>query len=472
MQTESDWESYLDNGIFDYNSYQIYRELVEGISVADTTGYLLTALGNPQSDFIAPATAADDSVMPYRPSEWSRQFRSGQKVQEGRNTGYLLLSSSNDQINFEYKGRNDNNSWETERRSVFVRWEKYDLAVGNYTADIGSGLGIGRYDYRPLGISGDSMNSDILFPDNSYYNGAKLEINRRFTLVFSSKKYLSTQKTFLGGAAWAMVDNYKVGITAAATNLSSGNNRRSLGEGSIYIANSELGLKSEFGYAESGAGIVCEFSRQNYDVRFWHYDDSFINLQCSGMAYPDYQSFADVRFPVTFRQPQAGESGISLRRNFMIGNLYLIALSSAWKRSPIEPVSLDNTFGVRYSLGKSLALNARYSERSGRLPGRTLTEMGFDLGGRLRAAGLVSLRHDGQGNNSSISFAQLFVSIPVKSAFLANARIRSHFDGALEYFVEERTVIADRLILKATYRWMESMGHESGPLYLVTEASF
>jgi hypothetical protein len=471
IQTESDWETLLDQGYIDYNSYQLYREMAEGTEIKDTSDYIQTAMGNPLSDFISPE-GTGESMEKSGSTLGHYRFRTGQKVQEKNSSGYILLSSSKQNAKVEFKGRNDNDSWQTDRRSINLADDIYNVTIGNYTADIGSGLGIGRYDYRPVGIPKDSLAPDFLFPDNSYYNGARIDINNRYTFLFSSKKYLSIQKRFLGGAASFINSDYRIGVTAAATSLSSGGNHRSLGEGSIFLTNPDMGLSFEAGYAESGAGIVSQFHRNGYDVKFWHYDDSFVNLQCSAMAYPDYTGFQDENYPITFRQPQSGESGLSLRRGLMLGRLYLIGLSSLWKRSPGDPAALDNTLGARLSLGDYWDFNGRYSERTGHLPGRTLSELGSDFQSWFQASALISLWYDGDGSNRDRSFAQIYVSFPLKSSFSASGRLRSHFDGKLEYFVEERTVIANRLTLKATYRWQDSYERQGGPLYLVMETEY
>ncbi len=471
IQTESDWEFLSDQGYFDYNSYQLYREFAEGAEIKDTSDYIQATMGNPLSDFVSPE-GTGGSTIDRNPAERHIRFRSGQKVLEGSNSGYVLVSSSRQNINVEFKGRNDNDSWRTERRSINFTKGIYNVTVGNYTANIGSGLGIGRYDYRPVGIPKDSLSPDFLFPDNSYYNGAKIDINNRYTILFSSKKYLSTQKRFLGGAALFINSDYTLGVTAAATGLSSESNHRLLGEGSIYLTNPDNGFSLEAGYAEAGAGVVCRSRKKGYDIKFWHYDDSFVNLQCSAMAYPDYVGFQDEDYPITFRQPQTGESGLFLRRDLMLGKLYIFGLSSIWKRSPGDPTTLDNTLGARLALREWLDLDAIYSERIGRQLGKTLSEFGFNFQKWFQASALMSLWYDGGGANRDKSYAQIYVSIPVKASFSANARLRSRFNGKLEYFIEERTVIADRLTLKATYRWQDSYDRRSGPLYLVMETVY
>jgi hypothetical protein len=468
IQTESDWETLLNQGYFDYNSYQLYRELSEGTVVKDTMEYVQTILGNPVSDIVSSVGNANIS---QKVSQHRAYLRSGQRVQDGNNSGYVLLSSTSRNVNIEYKGRNDNSFWDSERRSIEFTGERFNVTAGNYTANIGSGLGIGRYDYRPLGISKDSLGSNFLFPDNSYYNGAKIEIDNRYTLLQSSKKFLSVRKDLFGGAFSIPINDYKIGLTAFATRLSTSGNHRTLGEGSIYFSNPDIGLSSEIGYAESGAGAVCEINRRSYDIKFWHYDDSFINPQSSGMAYPDYVSFNDPRFPVSFRQPQAGESGLAVRRNAAISRLTLVGWVTAWKRSPHDPVSLDNSLGARLPLGDGVDLTGRYSERLGRSLARTLGEFGLNFRKSVEAATLVSLWVDGNATNKAKSYAHIFVSVPISERFLASARLRSYFNGKLEYFVEERTALSDHFSLKATYRWQDTLGRESGPLYLIMESS-
>ncbi len=44
IQTESDWESFYRDGYYDYNTYQIYREISEG-NIADTVEYIISSMG-------------------------------------------------------------------------------------------------------------------------------------------------------------------------------------------------------------------------------------------------------------------------------------------------------------------------------------------------------------------------------------------------------------------------------------------
>lgn len=472
IQTESDWETLLDQGYFDYNSFQLYRDLAEGEVVKDTIGYIQSALGNSPSELIQTV----NETINEQPNTGFRsrniRFRSGQKIQDGRDTGYYLLSSSYQGIDLEYKGRNENSVWQTERRSVGYSNDNINLILGNYAADIGLGVGIGRYDYRPVLLPKDSIKSDLLFPDNSYYNGAKIEINNHYTLLFSSKSYLAVHKNFWGGVVSYPIENSILGMTAGVTVLSSKGNRRTLGASSAFFSNSEMGLSGEFGYGESGAGLVCDFRRRNFDINFWHYSSSFLNPQSSGMANPDYMIFNDERFPVSYRQAQAGESGLSIRRNIILGNLQIVGWGTAWKRSEYEAVSLDNSIGARLALGDKVSLNARYAERFGRRVGRTISETGINYLGNFEVSGLVSYWFDGNQADNSKSYAHIYISVPIKNRLLANVRLRSHFDGKLEYFIEEKTTITDRFSLKATYRWQDNLENDSGPLYIVMETNY
>jgi hypothetical protein len=472
IQTESDWETLLEQGYYDYNSFQLYRDLAEGEATQDTIGYIQNALGNSLSDLISPISVSTLKHAGTGFESRNIQFRSGQKIQDGRNTGYYLLSSSYQDFEVEYKGRNENSAWKTERRSLSYSNDNVGLIVGNYAADIGLGLGIGRYDYRPVLVPKDSIKSDLLFPDNSYYNGAKIEINNRFTIMFSSKSYLSVHKNYWGGAITQPVGNSILGLTGGATHLSSNGKKRTLGASSVFYSNSEKGFSSELGYGESGAGLVCDFRKRNFDIKFWHYSNSFINPQSSGMANPDYIIFNDNRFPVSYRQAQTGESGLSVQRSLSIGTLQLAGWGSAWKRSPHDPISLDNSLGARLALGDKVSLNARYAERFGRVSGRTILEAGSSYHEGFEVSGLVSYWIDGNHADNSKSFAHIYISVPIKNRLLANIRLRSHFDGKIEYFIEEKTTITDRFSLKATYRWQDTWGRESGPLYIVMETNY
>ncbi len=152
IQTESDWDFLLEQGYFDFGSYQLYRDLAEGASVKDTIEYIQSALGNNPADLISPLGNADAIQSLQETSSRRGYLRSGQRVREGQNSGYLLLSNAYQNIGVVFKGRNDNSIWQTERRSISLTGDSYAVTVGNYNANIGLGLGIGRYDYRPINM--------------------------------------------------------------------------------------------------------------------------------------------------------------------------------------------------------------------------------------------------------------------------------------------------------------------------------
>ena len=137
-----------------------------------------------------------------------------------------------------------------------------------------------------------------------------------------------------GASVSTDIADFVVGITASGTVLSSDSFSRMLGTGSIFALQNDGELRAEIGYAESGIGFCAQALRSDYDIRFWHYDDSFLNLQSSGFAHPDYETFSDDRFELSFRQPQKGETGLFLKRRFVAERIEFTAAAEVWKKSP------------------------------------------------------------------------------------------------------------------------------------------
>ena len=109
----------------------------------------------------------------------------------------MLASAEHGNISSIVKLRNDSGKMSVERRSLSLAEDTYSITVGNYLADYGCGLGIGRFDYRPVSFNKDDNDvNGILFPDNSYYNGIKAAYNKNYSIMFSRKKYGDFYKTF------------------------------------------------------------------------------------------------------------------------------------------------------------------------------------------------------------------------------------------------------------------------------------
>jgi hypothetical protein len=479
IQTESDWEFSFRDGYFDYNSYQLYRELAEGTAIPDTAEYIISSMGaepietagrpiysesHAQALMRGKAAAPTAFRMPLR-------VRFGRKIIEDKNTGYVLLTSSAGNIDLAFKGRDENGAWRTERRSVSYVDDDFKLKLGNFTSRIGCGMGIGRFDYRPVSYESDlSRGEEFLFPDNSYYNGFIISYRDYLDLIYSIKKYYNVRKNFAGASVSIDISDLTAGLTASGTVLSSEDVSRTLGAGSIFILKNDGELRSEIGYGESGIGFCAQALRKNYDVRFWHYDNSFINLQSSGFAHPDYESFSDDRLELSFRQPQKGETGLFLRQRFVVEDIEFTAATEVWKKSPGQAVAMDNSIQARRRAISDLLITARYADRRNRQNDRSLAELGASLQKRTEYGVFISLWIERERIDMDKSKFFLYVSMPATSRFSISGRGRWDLSADFDYFIEEKTRIDEFLSIKATYRWDDSCRGDLGPLYLIVES--
>ena len=206
INTESDWEYYFNIGVIDYNSYQLLREIAEGTDIRDTTDFIISTLGISAVDLMeylgkSPnrPLQSSGSISPKTQSSWSGRFRIGSEIRKEGNRNYALADFGNGDFDAGIKFRERNGAREIEKRYISLTKDNYSLTLGNYAADIGCGLSIGRFDYRPLSLESQQDDSGhILFPDNSYYNGLKAEFLNRYTFIYSVKKYDSVYKNTLG----------------------------------------------------------------------------------------------------------------------------------------------------------------------------------------------------------------------------------------------------------------------------------
>lgn len=479
IQTESDWEFYFRDGYFDYNSYQLYRELAEGAVISDTTEHFVSSMGVTSTEMVSSPIYSETYARSFLKAETEPstavalpvRVRFGRKISDNRNKGYVLLTGSAGNLDLVFKGREENGSWNTERRSINFANGDYEIKLGNFISRIGCGLGIGRYDYRPISYeSGLGRGEDFLFPDNSYYNGFLFSYKDNLNLIYSIKKYYDVKKNFAGASAAIAVADFLVGATGGGTVLSNGSYSRTLGTSSIFILKNDGELKSEIGYGESGVGFCAQAVKSDYDIRFWHYDDSFINLQSSGFAYPDYESFSDNRFELSFRQPQKGETGLFLKRYFTVKSIEFTAATETWKKLPSRAIAVENTIQARRHVMSDLLVVARYADRYNRKNDRSLIELGASLQRRIEYGVLVSLWVEQERIEKDRSRYFLYFSMPVTSRFSVSARVRWNVSGDFDYFIEERTRIDKFLSIKATYRWDDSYRGDLGPLYLVVES--
>ncbi len=477
IRTESDWDELYAQGIIDYNSYVLCLELAEGAVTSDTSDYLVSSMGIDPVDIIG--YQAGSGISPSHPEaslattdEQSPRIdlRLGRKISGEENTGYYSFAADYDKISTYLKIRDNDGRAETSRRTVVFRGEEFKLTAGNFTGDIGCGLVIGKFDYRP--ISYEPKFSDLnefLYPDNSYYNGFKFEHDDLFAGILSFKKYYGVTKTFSGGAVLAGIGNYSIGSAAGATVFRSGAESRTMGAVSVFAETRDRKLKSELAYAESGLGGLIKYRMNGWDIRAWYYQSTYLNLQSSGYANPDYESFRDDRFELAFRRPQSGETGIYTGKNITIGKAELTAASEIWQKSASQPAGIYNLIDIRYNFDRPISASARIAERlkdSGR---RRACECGARYSSRIRVDLFFTLIDEDGDLVDDKSKYYIYSVAPLTDKLILSGRIRRSVSGKLDYFIEERASLGDGLSLKITYRWEDSYGHDQGPVYLICE---
>jgi len=480
INTESDWEYYFNNGIIDYNSYQLLREIAEGTDIKDTTDFIISTLGISAVDLIEKLNYSGNRplqssgpVLPEPQSSWSGRFRMGSEIREERNKNYALADFGYGDFNAGIKIREKNGARETERRYISLAKDDYSLTLGNYTADIGCGLSIGRFDYRPLSL--ESHQDDLghfLFPDNSYYNGLKAEFLNRYTFVYSAKKYNDIYKSTFGTALEAPFHSVRVSVTGAAAILSGGSEPRTFGAGSIIVESDTAGLKGEIAYGHSGAGVSVQAVKPDLVIRGWYYDKSYLNLQSSGFSHPDYQSYTINNTDLSFRQPQRGESGFHARKYVRYNGIEFTDAAEFWKNPRIGKIQYNNSLLAKYRVSSQVISRVGYtiSERNGIRYDRLETGAGIYDRYKLEARTYINFVQKTVARDDS-KFYILAILPLVKSMSLAG-RFRWSFDGLFDYFLEERLLLDGGLFLKATYRWNETLGPDLGTFYIFMENRF
>jgi len=245
-----------------------------------------------------------------------------------------------------------------------------------------------------------------------------------------------------------------------------------MGTGSVFMMNDSLGIMSEIAYAESGMGFYFKLVSDGFDIRLWHYDKSYLNLQSSGYAYPDYLTFDDESSGLSYRQTQAGESGFLFKKSIAVGRLSVVGLSEFWKRASDGIIGRDYSLAGRFFPVANRYLFGRLSGRATPDSERKIVEVGAGSISKFRIMALTSLYFEHDRAIQSRSFSQLFCSVMVAEALSLGARIRLKHDGNHEYFTEERISFISNTILVATYRWDDDTDNGVGPLYITLERVF
>jgi len=481
IKTESDWEYCFLNGFIDYNSYQLLREIAEGAEVKDTSEFIISTLGISSIELTeiyeisdTRKTGNEKWYPPKTGLPWSGRLRFGNKIQDRYNESYMLVSARSKDTNIYLKIRNDDKEkLATERRSFEINRDNYSVTLGNFAADIGCGLSLGRFDYRPVSLESDESElNQFLFPDNSFYNGVKAEFLRSHSIVYSIKKYNDLYKNTLGTSLSAQLRSFRIGIVGAFTRLSSGSYIRTLAVGSVFIDLGEIGAKAEIAYGESGPGACVQVAKPDFFLRGWYYDESYINLQSSGYSHPDYQSYPDYHSEISFRQPQRGESGFFVRKKIKYKNLEFKNAAEFWRNPRTDYINCTNSFQTRIFVSPDIRSLMRYSMYDKNNKYQSKIESGIQILKSYDIEARVLLVYESKTIIEEDSKFYIMTSFPLTKSMSLAGRMRWRFDGEFDYFIEERLVLNNGLFLKATYRWKENRKKDLDSLYVFLENRF
>ncbi len=475
--TESDWEYLYSDGSYDYNSYLILKDISLGMISADTADLAVNtlALTNSQSSYNGPFWSLNNEILStsklysneIRPGKLNWQI--GNKYLDNQNIGYIHIAPSYNIISLDYKSSYENNTWTTDHRSFKISLPEFELTAGNYWPRIGMGLAIGRYDFRPIRYgSGHQKHDDLIFPVNSYYNGLYVK-GANFDFLYSLKSYDSLDKAFLGSAIHANSGNFNLGLAAARTELKSEAGKRYLNSGSIFMSNASLGLGAEAGYGESGGGAIIQYYKNDLSGKCWHYGKSFVNLQSSSYANPDYISYEDDYSGVSFRQPQSGETGAYLSRRLAINGLDIKVSSEIWKPGNKRLLKSENTAILRYDLNHSFRIGSGISRKDYHDGPKNLIRSSLSYIGPVNAIFDIKFQWNDKELENQNSKYFLYLSTPLDRDIVFSGRIRSSFNGKLDYYIEEKTFLTAGFSSKITYRWNSSYKGKLGAFYLIIE---
>jgi len=277
-------------------------------------------------------------------------------------------------------------------------------------------------------------------------------------------------KSIYGGTASHFWNNAELGLSGSATSLESSLFEKTLGSASLFFNLNRLGLECEAAYSQSGTGLLISLARQSARLRAWHYDHNYLNLQSSGLAYPDYSTYKIEEVGLSYRQPQRGESGILGEYKKLVGAVGFITTIQAWVNSQERP-SFDGAIESKIPIQNNLSARLKISGRTGAISDKVSVETGLDIRRWFDSKFWNLVRIERGQINRSKSLVQVYCFIPCNNIFFFGARARSYFDGKTEYFLEEKTIIRDGCVVKATYRWRHADGGQLGPLYLVVECA-
>jgi len=366
---------------------------------------------------------------------------------------------------------NDHDKYSVARRSILFSGDKINLEIGNFTNNSGLGLGIGGYDYRPVNYDYDHNDIDnLISPDNSYYNGLKINYDNRITGIYSAKKYYDNIKSLYAGVYENKINNMDYGITYSTTVLKSDNYSKSINGASVFLRDIANNTQAEAGYFESGFGGNLLMMNQSYNLRLWYYADGFINLNSSGYANPDYVSYTDNDSELSFKQPQQGESGLYFKKLLYYNKFNLAIASEIWQKNSKENLSYENYIKAEYQYSDDFKTYLNIKNRTTSRYERYTYYGGFRFVKLVEVISQVSFCYNNGEINHDKSNYFIYINKKLNSGVSLRGRFRWDFNGNPDFFIEESTKIIREIFMKLTYRYNKGASSNPGQLYFILES--
>jgi|GEM_PF-4236883 len=207
-----------------------------------------------------------------------------------------------------------------------------ELILGNFTAEYGNGLNLGRYDYwRYNTDSYQEKEGNFLIPNSTWYNGIKASLfggRLRPDIIYSYYEGDSLKRNLIGANLSWRGDWFSPGV-AYSLDLTEDEDGNELRNECISLHASLRSERTEvkgeaalLNWDHGAVNLQFLLRERNYSTEFtfWGYSDGFVNFHTSSRANPDYFTVYYDEIDYDFRCPQAGEIGFSSSNRFKITN--------------------------------------------------------------------------------------------------------------------------------------------------------
>ncbi len=205
-----------------------------------------------------------------------------------------------------------------------------ELILGNFTAEYGNGLNLGRYDYwRYNTDSYQEEEGDFLIPNSTWYNGIKASLfngRLRPDIIYSYYEGDSLKRNLVGANLSWEAGRLSPGV-AYSLDLTEDEDGNELENECISLHARLRGGKREvkgevalLNWDYGAVNLQFLLRERNYSTEFtfWGYSNNFVNFHTSSRANPDYFTVYFDEVDYDFRSPQAGEIGFSSSNRFKI----------------------------------------------------------------------------------------------------------------------------------------------------------